>query len=125
MDHTIESTQAWISPPSRGGGVVEFKTVKFKALSGRLFFIEKGQRTAADFAGLDVEVQGGTVSSVVGLGGAFYLENIPVGTYPARLYTQDKESRFQLVVPESSDTVVDIGEIDCAVQGDTGGGPAR
>jgi len=116
MDHTIESTSAFISPPYRGGGVVDFKTVKFKAISGKLFFVEKGQRTPAQYAGLDVMIPAGKVSGIVGLGGAFYLENIPPGTYAARLYTQDKESRFQLVVPESADTVVDLGEIDCNVK---------
>jgi outer membrane usher protein len=116
MDHTIEKASAYISPPYRGGGVVDFKAVKFKALSGRLFFLENGQRAPAEYAGLDVTVRGETVSSVVGLGGAFYLENIPAGTYDARLYTEDKEARFQLVVPDSAQTVVDAGEIECPVQ---------
>ena len=53
------------------------------------------------------------ISSVVGMDGAFYLENIPAGTYRARLLLEGREIAFDLVVPQSKDAIVDLGEIDC------------
>ncbi len=66
--------------------------------------------------GLDVTVRGVVVTSVTGTGGEFYLEDISTGTYTARVYTQEQEAAFSLVISESQDVVVDLGEIDCPVK---------
>ena len=116
MDYSIEVYKRYIAPPYRGGGVVDFNPRKFKALSGKLFFVAGEKRVPAQYAGLDVSVGGVDVSGVTGTGGEFYLENIPTGTYVTRVYTQEMESTFNLVVPESTDTVEDLGEIDCPVK---------
>jgi outer membrane usher protein FimD/PapC len=116
MDRKIESIEAFISPWYRSGGVVEFRTQKFKAITGTLFFVAQGKKIPAEYAGLDVTVAGQTVTGVVGMGGVFYLENIPTGKHLARLYTQDKESTFKIDVPDSKETVMDLGEIDCEVK---------
>ena len=116
MDYTIDAYMRSISPAYRGGGVVDFNPRRFKALSGTLFFVTGEKRAPAQYAGLDVSVGGAVVSSVTGTGGEFYLENIPTGTYVARVYTQERESTFNLVVPDSKDIVEDLGEIDCPVK---------
>ncbi len=49
----------------------------------------------------------------MGRDGEFYLENIPAGTYPARVYNNDLDCRFKLHIPESEETFVDLGEVYC------------
>jgi outer membrane usher protein len=115
MDYEISQTTSFISPPYKGGGVVEFKPVRFRAAAGKLFFVENGKRTPAEYAGLEVEAEKEKITTVVGTGGLFYVDKLQPGRYHARLFNKDKEGSFELVVPQSKQTVVDVGEIDCPV----------
>jgi outer membrane usher protein len=112
---TFESdvTRVFVSPPYRGGGIVSFKVTRFQAVTGKLYIPRNGERVPAAFAALEVSLGAEVVSSVVGIDGAFYLENIPAGRWRARLLVENKESVFDLVVPQGMDAIVDLGEIDC------------
>jgi outer membrane usher protein len=113
MSFTSGVTRVFVSPPYRGGGVVSFTVTRLQALTGKLFIVKDGARTPAAFAGLEVTVGPEVISSVVGIDGAFYLENIPAGTYRARLLMEDRVVAFNLVVPQGEESLVDLGEIDC------------
>ena len=67
MDYTVDSMKKYISPPFRGGGVVEFNAARFKAVTGTLFFVQGGRKSPAEYAGLEVTVGGRTITAVVGL----------------------------------------------------------
>jgi outer membrane usher protein len=116
LNYSTPVTERYVSPPYRGGAVVRFEAKKFQAVTGRLFFVEGGVRTPAEYAGLQVTVDGATVESVVGQGGEFYLENLPEGSYAARVLLDKREASFTLVVPRSAQALVDLGDIDCPVQ---------
>jgi outer membrane usher protein len=115
MNYEVTATTSYISPPYKSGGVVEFKAARFHAATGRLFFVENGKRTPAEYAGLEIEFENQKLTTVVGTGGEFYLDTLPPGTYRARVFTKEKEGSCELVIPESAQTVVDIGEIECTV----------
>lgn len=112
MSFKSNVTRVFVSPPYRGGGVVSFKVTRFQALTGKLYIVKDGARTPAAFAGLEVTVGPEVISSIVGIDGSFYLENIPAGTYRARLLLENNEVAFDLVVPEGKEAIVDLGEID-------------
>jgi outer membrane usher protein len=116
MSFKSDVTRVFVSPPYRGGAVVSFKVTRFQALTGKLYIVRNGARTPAAFSGLELTVGPGVISSIVGADGAFYLENIPAGTYRARLLLENKEVEFDLVVPQGKEAIVDLGEIDCPVQ---------
>jgi outer membrane usher protein len=115
MSYQSDVTRIYVSPPYKGGGVVNFAVTRFQALTGKLYVVKEGARTPAAFAGLEVTVGSEVNSSAVGIDGAFYLEHIPAGTYHARLLLDVGEIDFDLVVPQSKQTVIDLGEIDCPV----------
>ena len=52
----------------------------------------------------------------MGKGGEFYLENIPPGKWPARLYLKDKHCAFKMYFPERDEIYVDMGEIACEIK---------
>jgi outer membrane usher protein len=112
LNTRIDSAVVRIAPPYRGGAVLDFKPIRFQAIAGKLFFLQDGKRTPVEYAGLELTVGTRVLSSIVGMGGAFYLEDVPPGTYRARLFTENKESLFDLVVPQSTATIVDLGEIE-------------
>jgi outer membrane usher protein len=113
MTFKSEAASVFVSPPYRGGGIVNFKMTRLQAVTGKLYLVRNNARTPAAFAGLEVTAGKEEISSVVGVDGAFYLENLPAGTYHARLVLEGREIAFDIVVPQSKDAIVDLGEIDC------------
>ena len=115
MSFKTDTTRTYVSPSYRGGAVVRFTVTRFQALTGKLFLVKDGVRTPAAFAGLEVTIGADVNSSIVGIDGTFYLENVPPGKYHARLLLEGGEVPFDLVVPQGTQTVVDLGDIDCPV----------
>ncbi|MDI6794477.1 MAG: fimbria/pilus outer membrane usher protein [bacterium] len=113
LNYNILETTRYVSLPYRGGGVVEFGVVKLQAFEGRLFFIEDGKKIPATYTELTIKIEEKTIETVVGKDGEFYLENLPPGRYLARLFKEGKEGSFEMIIPESNDFIVDMGEIIC------------
>ncbi len=107
--------EQFVSPPFRGGGIVEFEARRFQSLEGRVVMVRDGVATPAEYAGFEVEVGASTIRTTVGRQGLCYLENVPAGEYRARVFLGDEECRFLLRVPRSDATTVDLGEIRCVV----------
>jgi len=53
------------------------------------------------------------VSFVTGNGGSFYLENLAAGRFDLVLSSPAGKCRVDLVIPESTATIVELGEIPC------------
>ncbi|HKI98179.1 MAG TPA: fimbria/pilus outer membrane usher protein [bacterium] len=115
VDYRIPELRQFIAPPYRSGAVVNFDVTRIQGIVGHIYFLEKGVRTPADYAGIEVMVDGKAKKSIVAKKGEFYLENLPPGTHSARLYTNKKECRFDMKIPKSDEMLVDLGEIDCEV----------
>jgi outer membrane usher protein len=113
MNYNFTVTKKTVAPPLRGGSIVTFDVVKIQAFMGKLFFNVDGQKVPAEYAGLEIRMDGKTLESIIGIGGEFYLENIPPGKYKARVFSEERECEFELIIPESDETLVDLGEIVC------------
>lgn len=116
LDYRMDTTKEYVSPSFRGGAVVKFKPTRFQAVTGKLFLLEGAKRAAAEYAAIELTVGSQTVSSVVGVDGEFYLENVPAGTYHVRLRIDHREGVFELVVPKSKATMIELGEIECRIK---------
>jgi outer membrane usher protein len=113
LEYNIYEEAKYVSTPYRSGGIVEFDVSKLQTFEGTLFFIDNGKKHTADYAGLQLKVDDKIIETIVGTNGAYYLENIPPGTFPAKLFLDDKECHFNMVIPESDETIVEMGEITC------------
>jgi len=114
--YEMKSDKQRVAPPLRGGRVVAFELVKRQAIMGHFFFVEKGQKEAAEYAGLEIKLPEKSVEEVVGKGGEFYLENLPSGELPARLFKKGKECLFNLVIPKNNTAMIDLGEVQCEIR---------
>lgn len=112
VDYSFNEAEKYLSLPYRGGGVVRFETERIHAIEGHIFIVQDGKRTPAEYAGLDIEVNNKTLENVVGKAGKFYMESVPPGSYQARLIIESKEYPFDLKVPESKETIINLGDID-------------
>ena len=113
FNYQINQTKQNVTVPFRGGGIVQFSVKKFQAVTGKIFFGKEGKRINAEFGGLDIQANGTNFGGIVGRGGDFYFENLPPGKFPARLYLADKECLFEITIPESTEIMIDTGEIVC------------
>ncbi len=115
IDYTIHDISKHASVPYRSGGIVRFDVSRLQSFAGYLYFIKKGERIPAEYAGLELKVDEKELVSIVGKGGEFYIENIPAGTYPARLFLDTDECHFDITIPKSDSVLVDIGDISCEI----------
>jgi outer membrane usher protein len=113
VNYELSETSKSVSVPYRTGGIVQFEATKLQGFTGRLFINERGAKTTAEYWGLQI-TQGKEVKEViVGKNGAFYLENLPAGRFPARLFSKDKACSFVLSIPDSEDLMVNMGDVIC------------
>lgn len=113
VNYELAKVRKYISTPIRSGGLVKFRVRKLQAFMGRFFIVKKGVKKSAEYWGFSLEAEDMKVRVVVGRDGEFYLENIPSGTWPARLFLKDRECRFKMTIPDSNDMMVDMEEVTC------------
>jgi outer membrane usher protein len=113
VNYEIDEMEKYVSTQLRAGGVIEFNILKLQGFGGYLFFVDQGEKVTAEYAALEVKAEENLYKTVIGRGGEFYLENIPSGKWPARLYLEDRWCGFNMVFPESEEMFVDMGEIAC------------
>lgn len=113
VNYTIPELEKLVSVQYRGGGMVKFDLRKIQAFTGRLYILEKGKKTEAEYWGLEVRSDDHPTETVVGKRGEFYMENMPAGSFPAKLFMKEKECNFKMTIPKSDDAMVDMGEVIC------------
>jgi len=113
VNYELREVRKYISMPFRGGAIVDFKARKLQAFMGSFFIVQNGVKKPAEYWGFSLEAGDMKVRVVVGRGGEFYLENIPSGTWPARLFQKGRECRFKMTIPESDDMMVEMEEVVC------------
>ena len=113
VNYEIKELKKYVAPPLRGGSIVKFDLVKLQGFVGRLFIVQEGESKAAEYWGLYIWMDDESKEAIVGKNGEFYLENLPAGSFPAKLFWQDKECKFDIIIPESNDIMVDMGKVTC------------
>jgi len=116
LGYNIGKPVKYVSTPYRGGAVVNFDVAKLQAVEGRIFFKENGKKVPSEYAGLEVTVNEKKVESIIGKDGEFYLENIPVGKFPAKVFLNEKTCHFDMTVPENDQIIFNLGEIICETE---------
>ena len=66
-----------------------------------------------EFQEISFTPQGKKLILQTGRGGEFYIENLKPGSYPATVEVEGKPCRFDLKIPKSDETFVDLGEAVC------------
>lgn len=113
MDYTISDVMKFVSPPFRSGSFIPFEIVKFQAITGNLKIRIRGELRPAEFSEVIMLVDGQQVIFPTGKGGEFYFENIKPGRYKTVLKYAGKECIFDMIVPESTDMILEIKEVVC------------
>ena len=93
--------------------MVDFAPSRLQSFEGRAFLVRNGASQPAGYAGFEIDIRGRIVQSVVGRAGLFYFENLPDGSWPARIFLDGDECRFVLRVLRCNQMTIDLDEIRC------------
>jgi len=115
IDYSISTLTKYINPPFRSGPLVIFDVVKIQGFVGNIYVLVDEERVPAEFTVMGVQLKDRTVEGMVGRNGEFYLENVPPGTYPAKILYNRKECIFDIIVPETEEILVNLGEVVCEI----------
>ncbi len=116
INYTIPSLTQYISPSYRSGALVEFNVSKIQGIVGTVIMVIDGKKIPAEFASLHIRTEDGIMEGLVGTEGEFYLENIPSGKHMAELVYRGKKCEFSIIIPESEEMLIDLGEISCIAE---------
>lgn len=113
IEYSIPSTVKRVSPSLRSGAVVDFGVTRIQAFTGHLKFKQDGLTNAVELQEISVSAEGRKLTLQTGRGGEFYIENLKPGSYAATAAAAGKPCLFELVIPRSDETFVDLGEFVC------------
>jgi len=113
MNFRVDTTERTVAPPFRGGALVVFPVARLQILTGTVSVHRADGVHVPAYGQLTLSVNNQTVDSPIGKKGEFYLENVPVGAHDALIEDEDRHCRFVLVVPDSPDPILKLGEVLC------------
>jgi len=102
-----------VAPYRKGGVATRLRVVSMPPVYGVLVLDDSAEPGAVEFARLEIFNAETTADYLVGLKGAFYIEELEPGHYGARAEWPGGACSFQLDVPESPLGYTDLGEVIC------------
>jgi outer membrane usher protein FimD/PapC len=118
VEYSIPALTKYINPPFKGGSLISFGVSKVQALIGNVYTMVEGEKRPVEFSEMLITVEDRTIEGLVGRGGEFYAENVPSGKYPAKVFYDGKQCIFDIIVPESEEVWLNLGEVVCEVKED-------
>ena len=113
IDYAIDGTEKVVAPPHRGGALVSFPVRKVQSVTGILAVRTGSARIVPASGELTVQIDGIASSSPIGNGGEFYFESLPAGRHPATVEYGGGTCRFELDIPASNESFLDVGQVVC------------
>ncbi len=111
IDYQIGAIEQVIGTPLRGGALVRFDVQKVTSVKGQVRVDRDGTATVPSFGELTVDARH---RSPLGADGQFWFADLPVGRHRAQVEFREGTCSMDLVVPERSELVVDLGTLSCA-----------
>jgi outer membrane usher protein len=115
IDRDIDEVERAIAPPYRGGALVVFRAGLRQTLTGTVALLVGSQTILPVFGDLTVAAPGRSISSPIGQGGEFELENVPAGRHSAVVTFKGLACQVVLDVPASQEPIVRLGILRCLV----------
>lgn len=113
IEYSLASISRRISPALRGGTLVRFSATRLRAFSGKLHAKVAGNTVPLDFVEGSLQAKDQSLPLQTGRGGEFYFENLDPGSYPAKVVVGGRPCTFELIIPVTQETFVDLGTVVC------------
>jgi outer membrane usher protein len=113
LEYSLEAMKRKVSPPMRGGILVDFGATKMQAFTGTLQAASAGKLAPVAFGDAVLQVDGKPLSFLTGRTGEFYLEKLKPGRYRGSVALGGQPCTFELTVPLSNEMFVDLKTVTC------------
>lgn len=113
LDYEIESTESVLAPPPRGVALAEFRVSRPHFYRGRMVVREGGTRLVPKYGQVKVVQRGEELISPLGEEGEFELSDLDAGVHSALIEWPQGTCEFELTLPATEETVIEIGELTC------------
>jgi outer membrane usher protein len=112
LNFSVGATQKTVAVPYRGGAVITFPVHRIHQVMGNLVVIDGLKEIIPANGQLTLSSQP-SQTSPIGDGGAFYFEDIPIGTTKALVEYKGGTCAVDLVVPEFKEPLHKMGTVIC------------
>jgi outer membrane usher protein FimD/PapC len=113
IDYTFPDVKQLISPLGRSGSYVLFETSKYRAIFGKIIIKTTTESHLLRLYEIRMEVEGKPLTFQTTGEGEFYVENVYAGEYRASFIYNQKPCEFDIIVPETEENLIDLGELIC------------
>jgi outer membrane usher protein len=113
LDYSLAAVSKKVSPPMRGGILVDFGATRMQAFTGKLLAQSSGKTGPVEFREAVLQFAEKPQTFMTGRGGEFYLENVKPGRYRGSVDVDGQPCGFELVIPASQETFVDLPPVTC------------
>jgi len=114
ITYSIKSLTRRITPAFRSGSLVVFDVNKIQAATGAVYIMnEIGEEIPIEYTMMHIQSQDTSIEGMVGTDGRFYIEDLPPGNYTAQIISKEKKCAAHIFMPESTETIVELGKILC------------
>ena len=111
IEFSVERVQRSLSPAARSGVVLVFPVTRVQSIVGMLMVRQGDVVAPLEYRTFMLPVAVAAENILTARGGEFYLENLPVGTHRARMMLDGRECIFDLTVPKSDASIVNLGKV--------------
>lgn len=116
VDRRLTEVEQVVAPSLRSGAVVRFDAQRFQGITGRIRERQGATTVPVEFYEITLENAPGVAPFPTGQAGEFYIENVPPGTYRAAYGFNAGRCSFDLEIPPSQESLLDLGEVFCEPQ---------
>jgi outer membrane usher protein FimD/PapC len=113
IEYSLREVLKVVSPPLRSGSRIPFDVKRFQAVTGTLGLRRDGEWKPAEYVEIRLPAEGKEIAFPTGKGGEFYVEDLSPGAHAASEEQGGKRCLFEMTVPATDDTIVDLGRLTC------------
>jgi outer membrane usher protein len=113
LNYSIQSTDAYIVPPDRGGSVINFDVHRLQAFTGLLSVRTATASVVPAFGIVTLVGNGKSTTFDIGANGAFFFENVTPGRYAAKVQYRAGQCAFEILIPVANRDIVSLGTLTC------------
>lgn len=113
LEYSLAAMKRKVSPPMRGGVLVDFGATRMQAFTGKLQASSPSKFVPVEFRQAVLQVAGKPLSFETGREGEFYLEKMQPGQYAGSVDVDGQRCAFELTIPASNEMFVDLKTVTC------------
>jgi outer membrane usher protein FimD/PapC len=115
LDYTLAKIRTYVSPPLHSGTRIPFEADRFQAAGGSLHLKTHAETRPVSLVEVQLQADDRTIVFQTDREGNFYIEQLKPGTYAAAFDVMGKTCKFDVIIPASTDVIIDLGALTCAL----------